>query len=142
MPLSADRNTPARIGDNRRSLVGAATRIFAGALLMRNATGHLVRGAVALNCIGAGRAEEAVDNTAGGAGAASVTWRPGIFRFRNATAGDAITIAHIGRVCWILDDDQVGLTNGGATRSPAGLVEDVDTTGVWVRMDEALTRAA
>lgn len=142
MPLTADRNTIARIGENRRSLVGAATRIFAGALLMRNATGHLVRGAVALNAIGVGRAEEAVDNTAGGAGAVSVNWRPGIFRFRNATAGDLITIADIGRVCFILDDDQVARTDGGATRSRAGIVEDVDGDGVWVRLDEALTRAA
>ncbi len=142
MPLTADRNTLARTGDNRRSLVGAATRIFAGALLMRNATGHLVRGAVAVNAVGVGRAEEAVDNTLGAAGAASVTWRPGIFLFRNASAGDLITIADIGRICFILDDDQVARTDGTATRSRAGLIEDVVPQGVWVRLDESLTRAA
>lgn len=142
MALSADRNTPARIGDMRISPVAADVRIFAGAILMRNAAGHLTKGATATGAVGVGRAEGAVNNTGGAAAAVSVQWRPGIFRFRNSSAGDAITIADIGKLCYIVDDDTVAKTNGTSTRSPAGLVEDVDSAGVWVRFDEALTRAA
>lgn len=33
-------------------------------------------------------------------------------------------------------------TDATATRSRAGIVDGVEGTGVWVRFDEALTRAA
>lgn len=40
-----------------------------------------------------------------------------------------------------MDDQTVAKTDNSAARSPAGVVEDVEDAGVWVRMDEALTRA-
>lgn len=58
--------------------------------------------------MGVGRAEAAVDNTSGAAAAVSVTWQAGIFRLRNSSAGDAITIADIGTRCFIVDDDTGG----------------------------------
>ncbi len=50
-------------------------------------------------------------------------------------------MADIGKLCFIVDDCTVAKTNGSATRSRAGTVEDVDASGVCVRLDEALTRA-
>lgn len=68
-----------------------------------------------------------------------VIFRPGTFRFRNSTSADAITVAYIGKVCFVIDDDRVAKTNGSGARSPAGVVEAVDGAGVWVRLDEAVT---
>lgn len=144
MPLTADRNTPAyQPSEIREQPVGAGTRVFAGALLMRNAAGFIVRGAVATGCFGVGVAEQPLDNTAGANGAANVRYRHGVtHRFRNSSAGDLIVQADVGLIAWIADDDQVAKTNGTNTRSRAGIIEAVDAQGVWVRMDEALTRAA
>lgn len=139
--LTKDRNTPALMGDKRRGLAAAAVTIYAGALLMRNAAGYLTPGATATGAIGAGRALVQIDNTSGAAGDAEVTFDAEICRYANSGA-DPITIADIGSPCFIVDDQTVAKTDGTSTRSPAGLIEDVDTLGVWVRFDEALTKAA
>lgn len=142
MPLVADRNTAMYGGTLREQPVGAATRIFAGALLMRNAAGFIVRGAVATGATGVGIAEAPVDNSAGANGALNVRYVLGATAYlRNSSAGDLIVQADVGLPCFIADDDQVAKTNGGATRSRAGIVEAVDAGGVWVRLDEHITRA-
>ncbi|MGC9368704.1 MAG: hypothetical protein ACP5DX_04095 [Paracoccaceae bacterium] len=140
--LTADRNTPRSQGDDRSGAVGAATTIYAGALVMRNATGYLVEGQTATGLVGVGRAEERVDNSAGADGDLNVTYRPGIYRFANSAGADEITIAEIGAKAYAVDDQTVAKTDGTATRSPAGIIDDVDANGVWVRLDEALTNAS
>lgn len=137
--LTADRNTPEALGANRQGLLGANQTIFQGGILMRNASGHLIKGAVATGSFGAGRAEEPKVSTT--AGVTPINYKPGIFRFANSAAGDLIATADIGAVCYIVDDQTVAKTNGTNTRSPAGVVDSVDAQGVWVRFDEALTRA-
>lgn len=140
--LTSERNTRARIGDLRVEPVAATVKIWNGSLIMRNAAGYLTKGATATGCVGVGRAEKTVDNT-GAAGAASVEYRVGVFLFANSAAADLITIADIGRVCFIVDDQTVAKTDGTATRSRAGIVDGIEPTGgVWVRCDEALARAA
>ena len=42
----------------------------------------------------------------------------------------------------MVDDQTVAKTNGGNTRSPAGIIDSVDADGVWIRFDEALTKAS
>ena len=138
--LTADRNTPAQLGDLRVGQVGAAAKIFAGAIIMRNAAGYLIKGATATGSFGVGRAETLADNTLGANGAINVNWRPGVFQFVNFAA-DLVLVTDIGAKCWIVDDQTVAKTNGTATRSPAGIIENVDANGVWVRFDEALNRA-
>jgi len=139
MALSAPRNTPQKSVGIKSGLLAAAVTIHAGALLMRNAAGYITKGAAATGSVGVGRAEESVTNS-GSAGDASVDFRPGVFRFKNSASTDLITIAQIGDVCWIVDDETVAKTDGSAARSPAGIIEDVDAQGVWVRFDEALAR--
>lgn len=140
--LTTERNTKARAGDFRESPLAAAVKIFAGAILMRNAAGYLTKGATAVGAVGVGRAEATADNSAGAAGALTVMWRAGVFFYANSAAADLIALADIGKVCFIVDDQTVAKTNGGGTRSPAGIVEDVEGAGVWVRFDEAVTRGA
>lgn len=137
--LAADRNTPEAIGADRQGLLGATQAIFAGALLMRNASGQLLKGATATGSYGVGRAEERVTSTT--AGVTTCRYKPGVYRFANSSAGDLIADADIGTVCYIVDDQTVAKTSGTNTRSPAGIVDSVDAQGVWVRFDEALTRA-
>jgi len=137
--LTADRNTPEMEAGERVGVLGASQVIFNGSLLMRNASGHLIKGAVATGSFGAGRAEDNGVSTT--AGVTAQRYRPGVFRFANSAAGDLIAVADIGAVCYIVDDQTVAKTNGTNTRSPAGIIDGVDALGVWVRMDEALTRA-
>ncbi len=138
-PLTQDRNTPRLEGDERVGTLGASQSIFAGAILMRNSSGDLIEGATATGSFGAGMALERKASV--GAGTESIRYRPGTFRFANSSAGDLITKADIGTVCYIVDDQTVAKTNGTNTRSPAGVVDSVDANGVWVRFDESLTRA-
>lgn len=140
--LAADRLTPFRMNDFRSGPVAANVKIFAGALVMRNAAGYLTKGATATGAVGCGRAEAVADNTGGAAGEASVTFRSGTFCFDNSGGADAITFAEVGKLCYIVDDQTVAKTDGTGTRSRAGFVDGVEGRGVWVRMDEALTRSA
>ena len=43
-----------------------------------------------------------------------------------------MTQADLGKSCYIVDDQTVAKTSGGATRSLAGKVVGVDVDGVWV----------
>lgn len=137
--LTADRNTPELEPGERVGTLGASQAIFNGSILMRNASGDLIKGAVATGSFGVGRAEDNDASTT--AGVTAQRYRPGTFRFANSSAGDLITKADIGAACYIVDDQTVAKTNGTNTRSPAGIIDGVDSLGVWVRFDEALTRA-
>lgn len=140
--LTTDRNTPRAEGDIRRFGVAATTLIFAGALVMRNAAGFLVQGQAATGLVGVGRAEQRADNAAGADGDIECDVRCGTFRFVNSAGGDEITNADCGDLCFAVDDQTVAKTDGGGARSPAGTIDHVDASGVWVRFDEALTKAA
>ena len=138
-PLTENRSTRQKAPGDRVGLLGANQQIFSGAILMRNASGHLIEGATATGSFGVGRAEYPGASTT--AGVTQQQFREGVFHFANSTAGDLIVTADIGAVCYIVDDQTVAKTSGTNTRSPAGVVEDLDATGVWVRFDESLTRA-
>lgn len=140
--LTKDRNTPRAEGDIRQGAVAASNLIFAGALVMRNATGFLVKGQTATGLVGVGRAEAQADNSAGGDGALALYYRPGTYHFANSAAADEITAAEIGDKCYAVDDQTVAKTHATNTRSPAGIIDGVDANGVWVRVDEALTNAS
>lgn len=92
--LTSDRNTPRLEGDLREEALAASIKAFAGAILMRNAAGYLTKGATAAGAYGVGVAQEQLDNTAGVAGAMTVTYRKGVHRF-DTLAGDPVTIANL-----------------------------------------------
>lgn len=136
MALAADRNTPEKaLIPNVAALeypCAAATTFYAGGLGCLNAAGYATKGAVATTLIAVGRIELPVDNSAGAAGDKNVKMKPGIFRFSNSAAADAIARAEIGDDCYIVDDATVAKTDGTGTRSKAGRIVDVDADGVWV----------
>lgn len=130
MSLSADRNTPRRVGLLRSYPVAAAALCYAGAIavlvsgLVKPATG-----AAGEVCVGV--FDERADNSLGAASAINARVRSGEFRFANSAGVDAITIADVDRVCYIVDDETVARFDTGG-RSIAGRVVDVDAQGVWV----------
>lgn len=130
--LTGDRNTPRTSGDIDHVPVKGGRKIFAGALVCRDAAGFAVPGATATGLRAAGRAEERIDNTAGADGAVRVAVRRGVFRYANSAGADEIGAAAIGEACYVVDDQTVAKTDGGGTRSRAGIVADVDEVGVWV----------
>lgn len=136
MPLTTDRNTPELANGGNLQSYGAAasTILYAGALVMLNASGYAVPGAAATGQIAAGRAEGYVDNSAGANADKAVTVRRGVFRYDNSASADLITIAEIGDDCYIVDDQTVAKTDGTGTRSVAGKVVNVDSLGVWVKI--------
>lgn len=133
MALSADRNTPMKDGELISVPVATNVKIYAGALVVANATGYVTPGAVATTLTYLGRSEEYVDNTGGADAAKKVLVRRNkAFKFKNAAA-DLVTQADLGKTCYIVDDETVAKTNGTNTRSAAGKVVGVETDGVWVQ---------
>jgi len=133
--LTAERDTKRRAGDQMSLPVAAATKLFAGSIVaVSAATGFATKGAVAANLVAVGVARETVDNSAGAAGDKQVPVdREGWFKFANSAAADAIARDDIGKDCYMVDDQTVALTDGGATRSKAGKIRDVDADGgVWI----------
>lgn len=130
--LTQDRNTRRRDGVQIEPPVAANARVFAGALVAINAAGYAVAGITALGLVGAGAALQRADNTGGTAGAIRVRLSKQPHHFGNSAAADAITLADLGKDCFIVDDQTVAKTDGAGTRSRAGRVFDVDADGVWV----------
>lgn len=131
--LSKDRDTPKRSGDTLVLGVAEGKKIFAGALVARNAGGYATPGATSTALLGVGRAEEYVDNSGGLDGDKAINISKGVFLFRNAPEDDEITRADIGNDCYIVDDQTVAKTDGEGTRSIAGRIFDIELAGVWVK---------
>lgn len=130
--LSADRNTPMKDGELIPVPIAANVKIFAGSLVVANASGYAAPGSTATTLTYLGRAEEQVDNTGGADAAKTVrVRRKKAFKFANL-ATDLVTQAELGKTCYIVDDQTVAKTNGTNTRSAAGKVLGVEADGVWV----------
>jgi hypothetical protein len=133
MALSAARDTQRKLSAYdmvHNKPVEDAKICYAGGLAAVKA-GEYTPGAVATGMVGAGRFRTTVDNTDDGE---VVDVEQGLFRWANSATVDAITAAHVGAICYIVDDQTVALTSAGATRSPAGVIYEVDSVGVWVLM--------
>lgn len=127
--LSAQFDAPMIDGRIRSLPVAAGVKIFKGAIVVMSG-GYAQPGTTATGLIVVGRAEIDADNTGGAAGAISVRVRKGTFAWNSGAAGDLIAEANIGAQAYVIDDNTVGLTNGGgggaATRSVAGTIFDID----------------
>lgn len=130
--LTADRNTPSRDNVDFSLPVAASTKLWAGSMACLNASGFLTKGAVSTTLKTVGVVQETVDNTLGANGAVSGKVRRGCWKFANSSAGDLIAAADWGAQCFIVDDQTVAKTNGGSTRSVAGIIRHVEADGVWV----------
>lgn len=127
------RDTFKRLGNQLSLAMAAATRIYGGTIVCLNASGLAVPGSTSTTLKAVGQAEATFDNSAGAASALAVNVeRDGWYRYANSSAGDQIALADVGADCFIVDDQTVAKTNGGSTRSVAGVIRDVDAQGVWI----------
>lgn len=130
--LTAERDTPARAGN--QFSIGAETgaTIYAGSLVAVNANGWATNALNVSGYIVVGRAAETIVNTVaagfGSTGALQVAVDTGTFGWRNA--GD-VTRANIGAMAYIVDDQTVSVATNG-NNVIAGIVVDVDGSYVWV----------
>lgn len=136
MALTAARANTVRLGDSAvidilKLPVKANTKVYGGSFVVIDA-GYAAPGRTATGLIAAGKAEKTVDNTGGAAGALVIEVRRGCHKWLNSSAGDLIAQADVGKLVYIVDDQTVAKTDGGATRSAAGRVLQVDADGVFV----------
>jgi len=136
--LTADRNTALRDGEMYTYPMAAATEIFMGSLVVLDASGNAEPGATATGKTAVGRADEYVNNT-GAAAADTVNVRAGTFKWANSS-GDPVTKANIGDTVYIEDDQTVCATAAG--KSQAGIMTDIDSDGVWVKMEPPVALVA
>ena len=131
--LTQDRRTVERKGQILAIALAAAAVIYQGSLVAINAAGNLVPASADPTLRVIGMALEAKDNSDGVAGDLTCRVSAGCYRWDNSSSGDAITAAHIGRQCFAVDDHTVALTEGASGNRPtAGIIFDVDSSGVWV----------
>jgi hypothetical protein len=133
--LAADRDTPTRDSKIFSYPMAAAVKGYAGGLAVLDASGNVKPAVTATGLICVGRFRDQYDNSAGAAADISAEVEQGTFRWANSSAGDAITKAEIGDVCYIVDDQTVAKTDATGTRSAAGYIVDVDSDGVWVKTE-------
>ena len=137
--LTADRQIKKTQGKLYSYPVASAKVIYLGALVCLNSSGYATPGATATGLVPVGLARETVDNTDGANGDLYVEVEEVVTHFENSAGGDEITIAEIGDLCFIVDDQTVAKTSNGNTRSVAGYVRQVDDDGVWVSLRNNLS---
>ena len=101
--------------------VKAGVKCFLGAIAVLNA-GFAAPATTATGLIAVGIFEFTVDNTTGKDGDAQARIRQGTFPFFNSGGADAIAQADVGKDCFLVDDQTVAKTDGGATRSRGGKI--------------------
>ena len=105
-----------------------STTIYQGGLVVLDG-GYAKPGATAAGLVAFGRAEETKTNS-GSDGDVSILVSFGAFKWANSAAGDAVTDANVGALCYVVDDQTVMITATG--KSAAGRVLSVDSEGVFV----------
>ncbi|MFY1933578.1 hypothetical protein ACOTDC_28635 [Achromobacter xylosoxidans] len=130
MASTSDRHTLRRDGVGFVLPVAAAVRLFAGRMVGLNANGYAVSGDSTAAVAIVGIAQEQVDNRDGADGDVSIETRRGMFHLKAGAAG--ITRAAYGKPVKAADDESVVLVSADAAAIVAGIVRDVDATGVWV----------
>ncbi|MHB8808960.1 MAG: hypothetical protein ACYC9M_02965 [Desulfobulbaceae bacterium] len=138
MALTADRDTPKREGQKLGVPMAAGAKGYAGGIACLNAAGYAVPASTATTLKAVGRFNEQVDNATGQNGDLTAEVERGVFRFKNSAAADEITVAEVGTVAYLVDDETVAKTSGTNTRSRAGFIVDVDSLGVWVLLGYGL----
>lgn len=155
MALSAPRSTINKgvdkvILNNLDVMLRASVVVYDGALIVMSA-GYGKPGVAGLGLQAVGVARLPVASYTGGATDGAnfvgtnfnqIKVEQGVFRLNNSASGDLIAQANVGQICYVVDDQTVALTNGTGTRSPAGVIMEVDAGGVWVSLSQQIPAAA
>ena len=114
--------------------------ILQGTLACLNTEGNLVPAVTATGLVCVGRAEASAIATGLVDGVLRLDVREGIYPWFSGTSADLILADDVGKNCYIIDNQTVGLTSGTNTRSPAGVIYRVDADGVWVKSSIEISR--
>lgn len=129
--LTADRKMISRYtARSFRGDVAAATTIYAGAMVAKNASGYIVPAADTAGLVVVGVAQEQVDNADGDDGDLTVEILTGVFQMVNA--GGAIVQAGKHATCYVADDQSVSTAAAMTNDIAAGTVDAFTTTTVDV----------
>lgn len=120
-------------------VAGSSAEYYKGAMIAIDvdATGspfvRATAGDLSLRVVG--RCEDRL--TTGASNTKRLVAKSGIFRYASGTAAEAIDADDVGKVCYVIDDQTVGIQGGGTvpTNAVAGRIYDVDANGVWVKFD-------
>lgn len=124
--LAANRSTPSRDGGSVRLQLAPSVEIFRGAMVSIT-NGLAVPASDTPNHKAIGRSLSHV--TSGATNAVYVTVSRGIFRWNN---DGSYTDANIGETCYVKNDQAVDTAANRSADIPAGVIFDVDASGVWV----------
>lgn len=130
MALSRSQTVDRRQAAHFDFSVAAATTIYQGGLVALDGSNNLVMASDAAARRVVGVAYEEIDNSTGSAGDLRCKVEVGCLKLTNS-GSNALTDAHIGRACFVEDDETVA-SDPGTNAVVAGLVAKVDTDGVWV----------
>lgn len=106
----------------------ASAVFYGGSIVMTNAAGFNLPGATATGQFVRGICTSPKTARSPN-GTDEVSWEEGDFEVESGTAGDALTFANVGDDVFVIDDNTVGATNGGATRSTAGKLVAISPNG-------------
>ena len=127
-------STKVRLGDDEQYFFNAGVSGLKGTIAVLNA-GYVQQGVTGTGLTAVGIFVQSDSNVSGAAGALSTPVRRGKFLLQNSSGGDLIAQANVGADCYIVDNQTVALTNGTNTRSRAGKIYGVDSSGmVWVQI--------
>lgn len=121
----------------------AGYKVYAGAIVsIEQGTGYGRPAYAGSGQVAKGIAQKTIDNSSTGTDPGANTSgglimpvkSGGVFGpFANDSAPNAVAITDRTKICYLLDDNTV--TMNSSSHSPAGIVDDVDSEGVWVEID-------
>jgi len=120
-------------------LAGAV--IYQGAAVVITSAGYAKPGVTGTGLVAVGIAREGADNTDGVNGAVMIEVEEMIADMANSGGGDAITIADIGKLCYLVDDQTVAKTSATDTRSLAGWVRKIEGGRIFVEFSNTVASA-
>jgi hypothetical protein len=142
MALSAKANTRTKSPELRDVPLKAGYIAYQGAIIsIETGTGYGRPAYAGAAQVAQGVAQETVDNSSTGtragantSGGLSVPVKPGISGpYTSDSAPNAVTASKRGQVCYLLDDNTVSMDS--SSHAVAGVVYDVDSSGVWVDIE-------
>jgi hypothetical protein len=134
--LTKERDTPTSHHDYPISLkVKGGVKILNGAMVSTDATGFAIPAAdtASTQCIG--RANATVDNTGGADGALEVEVLVGICEYNNPAGANQLTQVDVGKLAFVLTDNELIRTAGTVNARIAGRVVRVDVTNAKATID-------
>lgn len=127
-------NTPRRAGQGLGIVVTSNQVVYGGAIAcIDTATGKIVPATDSTGLMVVGMIEATCDNgginTANYLATRRASVARGVFHWSN---GGSFTAANVGSMCYVQDDQTVTTAAAATYDIPAGIIMEVDDTGVWV----------